>query len=276
MDLGMDLVKTQSQYLITNLYRWSQKIDFIYQCGPYVLKVAETKEEVIECFKLRHKVFYEELAGVQKATGMDYDIYDNYCDHLIIIDQQTNKIVGTYRLNCSKFGYDFYIASEFEIEDWLDSQNKTVLELGRACIDQNHRRGIVISLLWKGIAEYMRRSNAEILIGCSSVKYESSKTAAMIFKYFEEKGVLSKNLVSPQEDYIIPDFTFWQMCYSEGLAYNQFKEIEDHIPSLLNSYIKSGAKVLSYPAHDKDMKCIDFVTVLDWSDLDERLIKKFG
>ena len=276
MGLRIETIKKQSQFWITDLYKWNQKIDFQFTVGPYVLKVAKTKEEVLECFKLRHEVFYEELAGVQKRTRLDYDIYDNHCDHLVIIDQPTNQVIGTYRLNCSKFGNELYTASEFAIENWLNEHDGIILELGRACIHQNHRRGIVISLLWKGIAEYMRLTGATTLIGCSSIKYVNSKTAAMIFKFFEESKLLAPILVRPHSDYAIPDFTFWQLCYNEGLGFNQFNETEQLIPSLFKSYLKAGAKVLSYPAYDKDMKCIDFVTVLNWSDLDQKLVKKFG
>lgn len=275
MGLRIETIKKQSQFWITDLYRWSPNVDFQFSCGPYDLKLAKTKDEVLECFKLRYEIFYEELAGTQKISRLDYDTYDNHCDHLIIVDRPTNKVVGTYRLNCSKFSDTFYTTSEFQIEEWLKSQTDTFLELGRACIHKDHRRGIVMSLLWKGIAEYMQATRAEKLIGCSSVKYINSKTAAMIFKYLEETNSLAKEIVKPQASYNIPDFIFWLLCCNEGLTLNQFKEVEAMIPALLKSYLKAGAKVLSYPAHDRDMKCLDFVTVLDWKDLDQKLVKKF-
>ena len=52
-------------------------------------------------------------------------------------------------------------------------------------------------------------------------------------------------------------------------------EAEEKIPSLLKSYLKAGAKVGSYPAYDEEFQCIDFVTLIDRNEMDEKLVKKF-
>jgi putative hemolysin len=46
------------------------------------------------------------------------------------------------------------------------------------------------------------------------------------------------------------------------------------IPSLLNSYLKVGAKVCGTPALDKSFKCIDFLTLLDVSEMQKQHIRK--
>jgi putative hemolysin len=66
------------------------------------------------------------------------------------------------------------------------------------------------------------------------------------------------------------------MVFSRGLTEMQIIEAEEKIPSLLKSYIKAGAKVCSYPALDLDFNCIDFMTVLKRSELDQKLVKKFN
>jgi len=37
------------------------------------------------------------------------------------------------------------------------------------------------------------------------------------------------------------------------------------IPDLLKSYLKFGAKICSYPAYDKEFRCFDFLTVIDYN-----------
>ncbi len=238
--------------------------------------MAQTQTEVIRCFKLRHEVFYEEMAGRLSKSRLDYDEYDAVCDHLVIVHRPTEKIVGTYRINFSESSARFYTESEFDVSNWIDSQNENFIELGRACIQKNHRRGLVISLLWRGIAEYMKLVQAETLIGCSSIKVSDTRSAALIYKYFEVKGNLSNEIFNPHSKYRMNDFLFWMMVFSKGLSEQQIIEAEEKIPSLLKSYIKAGAKVCSYPALDLEFKCLDFVTILKRSELDQKFVKKYN
>jgi len=55
----------------------------------------------------------------------------NIDDHIIIIDKNINKIIGTYRINI--YNKKFYSAKEFYINDLLALKGKKA-ELGRACI----------------------------------------------------------------------------------------------------------------------------------------------
>ncbi len=221
-------------------------------------------------------MFCEELAGRSTKTGLDFDKYDTVCDHLIIIHKESKTTVGTYRINLSQTPSELYTNSEFEIAEWVGRQTNSFIELGRACIHHEHRRGIVISLLWRGIAEYMKMANADLLLGCSSVKVTDTRSAAMVFKYFEINGHLSPEIFNPRKKFQMKDFLFWMMVFSKGLNENQMLEAEEKIPSLLKSYIKAGAKVASYPALDMDFNCIDLITTLKRSEMDHKLAKKFN
>jgi putative hemolysin len=272
----IDSVIQKSQIYYTRLSKWKNKADFKIQTGPYVLQMAKSKEQVLECFKLRYEVFCKEMAGSTKKTGLDYDKYDNFCDHLIIVHEPTQKIVGTYRMNFSKTSEIFYTESEFEITNWITEQSSAFIELGRACIHSEHRRGIVISLLWRGIAEYMKMMGAETLIGCSSIKVTDARSAALVFKYFEMNDAIYTEIFNSREKYQMKDLLFWLMVFSKGLTDAQVAEAEEKVPSLLKSYIKAGAKIASYPAYDKEFRCIDFVTILNRADMDQKLVKKFS
>lgn len=272
----IDNVIQQSQIYFTRLSKWKSKADLYIEAGPYMLQMARTKKEVLECFKLRHEVFCVEMAGQAKKLKLDFDKYDHFCDHLIIVHEPTQKIVGTYRMNFSETSDVFYTESEFEMSDWVSMQTAPFIELGRACIEKDHRRGIVITLLWRGIAEYMKIMGADKLIGCSSVKVTDARSAALVYKYFEMTGALTDDVFKPHDKYQMKDLLFWLMVFSKGLTENQIKEAEEKIPSLLKSYLKAGAKISSYPAYDQEFKCIDFITVMVRSEMDSRLSKKFN
>jgi len=261
---------------MTRISKWKSKVSLNIEVGPYVLKLAETQKEVISCFQLRHQVFYQELSGKTKKTKLDFDDFDPICDHLIIVEQTTQKIVGTYRMHSSNESNRFYTETEFEMPRQMNCFRPSFVELGRACIHQDHRKGLVISLLWRGIVEYMNRTEAAYLIGCSSLKYNNTRQVALVYKYFEQKELLSSQIFKPQKAYQLSDFLFWLMVYSAGLNDKQIEEAEQLIPSLLKTYIKAGAKIASYPAYDKEFNCIDFITILKKSEMNSRFTSKLS
>src|SRR5437868_12284710 len=192
LDLGsLDRVSTtlssMYQMRLNRINKFKPKIEVRSEVGPFVVKTVASAEELKEALRLRYQVFHREMIGKTKETGVDVDEYDFLCDHLVIVEKKTNKIVGTYRLNCSDFSNDFYSAREFNLSRVMQ-QLGTKLELGRACIHKDFRRGVVISLLWRGIAEYMASSRAQLLFGCGSIKTENPRQAALLYKHFQSNG----------------------------------------------------------------------------------------
>ena len=62
--------------------------------------LATCPTEVLEAQKLRYRVFADEMgARLQtRVPGVDRDLYDPFCDHLIVRDEDAGRIVGTYRI----------------------------------------------------------------------------------------------------------------------------------------------------------------------------------
>lgn len=267
-------LKTNYKFRSHGIHRFGPKFSIAFEAGPYLVKTATTKTELIECFRLRNEVFNREFRGVNNLE-YDFDDFDSACDHIIILHRESQKIVGTYRLNSTLFSKSFYTLTEFEIKNFR-SLPGPILELGRACIQKDHRRGIVISLLWRGIAEYMKLSNSRTLIGCSSIKICDSREAALVYQYLSSKGHLDTRFgAKPKPNYEMDNFAVWheylRVHYNEKLAL----EAENLLPSLLKSYLKMGAKIMAEPAFDQDFNCIDLLTVLEKDKLLETAGKRF-
>jgi len=67
----------------------------------YCCRLAQTPEDIEKAQMLRFQVFNLELEeGLDEAftTGRDEDPFDTICDHLIVEDRASGRIVGTYRL----------------------------------------------------------------------------------------------------------------------------------------------------------------------------------
>jgi putative hemolysin len=224
----------------------------VYQSAEnFILKTAESPFEMKEVLRLRHDVFYKELQDKVTSNQMDIDELDNTCDHLLIIDKKSRKIVGTYRLISSTFSDKFYSEGEFDLSGLLELPGNK-LELGRACIHPDFRTGAIINLLWKGIAEYIKKTDTKYLFGCASVNTVDKEQAGRILGYLEQKELSSNQYgVKPIGK------------YEAGIeALPVAPTTEKEIPALISSYILAGAKFYGPPALDEDFQCFDFFMML--------------
>ena len=154
------------------------------------VSLASTPEEVREVQRLRYKVFIETmgLSALANADGLDSDEFDSYCDHLIVRDTNTLRVVGTYRVmspHAARSMGRYYSEQEFDLGR-LDNLRSSIAEAGRACIDPEYRSGSVIMLLWAGLAAFMRRERCDYLMGCASVSLaDGGHNAAALYHSLE-------------------------------------------------------------------------------------------
>jgi putative hemolysin len=258
------------------VHKFKAKIEIESERGPFVLKTVSRREELVEALRLRYQVFHQEMLGKTKSRGLDVDPFDFVCDHLVIIDKKINKVIGTYRLNCSSFSSQWYSAQEFNLRKVLEGPGVKI-ELGRACIHKDYRRGPVIALLWRGIAEYMNASGAETLFGCASIKTQSARQAALLYHYFAQEGRFKEeSLCPPTLKYSMPHLATWISAFDRPLTEEEKTEADELIPSLCRAYLKVGASLGGEPAWDEEFQCIDFLTILPRENLNKALWRKYN
>jgi len=223
--------------------------------GKYQIRLAASEAEREAACRLRFKVFNLELGeGLMSSysTGLDKDRFDYVCDHLIVEDRSSGEVVGTYRMQSgseARNHWGYYSAQEFEFAPYEPVRDQ-VLELGRASIDRDHRSSEVLTLLWRGIAQYCKSSGLRYLIGCSSL---NSQDPAEGWAIYEQ---LSPYLASPE--FRTSPTLFYTLPPGNGLPQNPPK-----IPRLLKTYIGVGARICGEPAWDREFGTIDFLTLLD-------------
>ncbi|MCH8620816.1 GNAT family N-acyltransferase [Undibacterium sp. TS12] len=232
------------------------------------LSLATTPEEVKEVQRLRYKVFIESmgLSALSNPDGLDKDEFDDHCDHLIVRDSKSLKVVGTYRIlgpNAARHIGRYYSETEFDLSR-LQHIRSSVAEAGRACIHPDYRSGAVIMLLWAGLAAYMRRERCSYLIGCASISLtDGGQNAAAIYRS------LSASDFSPLEYRVVPHTPF-------PLDEIDSSSTEARIPPLLKGYIRAGAWVCGEPAWDPDFHSADLFVMLPLANLDNRYARHYG
>ncbi|MBP5407762.1 MAG: GNAT family N-acetyltransferase, partial [Bacilli bacterium] len=73
---------------------------FDYKLGKYRLRLLDKNndEELKAVQRLRYNDLLKEFNDELDNNGIDDDHYDKYSDSLIVIDEEENLLVGTYRL----------------------------------------------------------------------------------------------------------------------------------------------------------------------------------
>jgi len=233
----------------------------------YASRLARNAEEVRTAQALRFTVFNLELnEGLTEslATGLDSDPFDEVCDHLLVEHLPTGEVVGTYRLQTgltAAANRGYYSEQEFDFHPFEPIRSE-LIELGRACVHQQHRNLIVLGLLWKGIADYARERGGRCLCGCSSITSQDPAVGASAYA-----DLCRKHLAQAQwRTKPLPAF---------DCPLNQLTEDAPKIPRLLRAYLSIGAKICGPPALDRHFKTIDFLTLLDLDSMPAMVRERF-
>lgn len=250
----------------------SARFSIFVDTSRFTIKTADSWNEFLQVIKLRHEVFIREGLKKRTALRVDLDKFDFVCDHLIIVEKATSRVVGTYRLISSHVSKDYYSESEFYLKDFLKRPG-TKLELGRACIHQDYRNGITMTLLWRGLVEYMKATKTDYLFGCSSIKTIDPLQTAFIYKFLQERGHTTDVYgIHPTKKYAFKKMREF-LKSMEGLVTGV--QGDSLVPSLLKSYLNAGAKVCGEPALDKPFHCVDFFTVLETKNISDSYERKY-
>lgn len=237
------------------------------KASPISVTWARHQDEVKEAQRLRYKVFAEEMGARLKpsAEGLDVDIFDNFCEHLLVRDNETLKVIGTYRAlpphQAKQMGC-LYSDSEFDLTRLRHLRHKMV-EVGRSCVHRDYRSGGVIMALWSGLGQYMKKNNYEVMLGCASVQMgDGGHYAASLAK-----------ILSTEQHLTDIEYRVFPRLALPVEELNSSLEVEP--PALIKGYLRLGAKICGNPAWDPDFNTADFLTMLRLDDIHPRYAKHF-
>ena len=236
---------------------------------------ARHLDEVREAQRLRYEVFAGEMGAIlsNAVPGHDVDLFDDYCEHLLVRDGATRKVIGTYRVltpQQAKRAGSTYSDTEFDLVR-LRPLRESMVELGRSCVHRDHRQGGVIMALWGALAAFMQRNRLDTMIGCASIpmQYEGphgmiggGHAAASIWRQVKDKHM------APIDCHVRPRLPL-PVDRLDG-------SLEVEPPALIKGYLRLGAKVLGAPAWDPDFNSADLPMMMRIADLPQRYQKHFS
>jgi len=231
------------------------------------VELADSPQAVREAQALRYRVFGEELGANLKpgAKGLDIDEFDAVCEHLLVRETKTGRVVGCTRLlsdaSAAELGR-FYSESEFDLGA-IPALPGHLLELGRTCVSPECRHGSVIAVLWSGVAHYIQRHEVDYLFGCASVPLgdDDCQAAAIMNR-------LRRQAMAPEGLRVVPRMPLKTTLSAED-------GVDAPLPALLKGYVRLGAIACGEPCRDPDFEVGDILMLLDMRSLNPSYARHF-
>ncbi|MET9256167.1 GNAT family N-acyltransferase [Streptomyces sp. NPDC003717] len=238
----------------------------------YTVSLARDEDDVRAAQRLRHDVFAGEMGALLTTPqpGYDIDPFDAHCDHLLVREEGTGEVVGTYRLlppERAAVAGRLYAQAEFDLAA-LDPIRPGLVEVGRSCVHPTHRDGAVIGLIWAGTARYMAERGHAWLAGCCSIPLaDGGALAAATWQQVRARHLAPEEYrVRPLLPWVPPAAASAPADGPAGRA---------GLPALLRGYLRLGAWICGEPAHDADFGVADLYVLLPMDRIAPRYLRHF-
>ncbi|MEM9724246.1 MAG: GNAT family N-acyltransferase [Pseudomonadota bacterium] len=264
--------------------------------GRYDVRLAETAEDVRAAQRLRHRVFRADRGAEQAPNGaaksdpidgaavdmgsidaepidadpIDADAFDAACDHVLIEDRRSGQLVCCFRLLPLESGRDIertYSAQYYELSSLTDYPGK-IVEMGRFCIDPEHRNADVLRVAWVAMTHYVDERGFELLCGCSSFEGNDSDVYADAFALLRERHLAPTRWL-PR----VKAPKVFRFAKQLRLKRSDPVKAMRLMPPLLRGYLSLGGWVSDHAVIDQDLNTLHVFTGLEVKRVPERKVK---
>jgi L-ornithine Nalpha-acyltransferase len=250
------------------------------------VRLAETDSEIEAAQRLRYHVFYEEMSAVpspaMRQERRDFDHFDNFCDHLLVVDREAHgedgqpRVVGTYRMmrdvDARRAG-GFYTGGEFDIAPLISSLDKgaKLLELGRSCVLKAYRsKPISVQLLWRGLGVFNDRFSTDLMFGCASLAGTDPDALALPLSYLHHFHAMPENLPVRAQDNLYVEMNRIPKDKIDP------KEALRALPPLIKGYVRAGARIGNGAVIDHQFGTTDVFIYFPLSNMNARYQSRFS
>ncbi|SOH92365.1 Putative hemolysin [Monaibacterium marinum] len=224
----------------------------VFRKGRYRVRFAQSDADIVAAQRLRFRTFRGEQAGV------DADDFDKTCIHVLIEEERSDTLVCCYRLMPFETGTQIgnsYSAQYYEL-DALAAFPGPMVEMGRFCIDPDHRDPDILRIAWGAMVRYVDDHNVELLFGCSSFHGVEAEAYMDAFDLLRERHLAPKRWLPRVKAPSV--FRFGQRLHRPDL-----KKAMKAMPPLLRTYLLMGGWVSDHAVVDKDMNTLHVFTGLE-------------
>nr|CAD6426842.1 GNAT family N-acetyltransferase [Rhizobium sp. Q54] len=257
--------------------------EILGRIGSLETRLARNEREVDAAQAVRFRVFVEEMKAQLPPDAMrlrrDVDVFDSFCDHLLVIDRAIegdveDQIVGTYRVLRQQVAMShggFYSASEFEIGPMLERHpDKQFMELGRSCVLPAYRTKRTVELLWQGNWAYALRHGIGAMFGCASFPGVRPEEHALALSFLHHNVKVSGEWAVSARPELHREM---DLMPREGV---DARKALAAMPPLIKGYLRLGAMIGEGAVVDQAFNTTDVLVVLPIAAISARYINYYG
>ena len=227
----------------------------------FTTSFARTGAELEEAQRLRYKVFIEEMGATWHCASekIDDDNFDLYCEHLLVRDNNDNKVISTCRImppEQAQARGSYFTETEFDLSRLFQIRDR-IAEVSHLCCHSDYRDRATIDQLWNGLNNYMFSHKHTYLIGCVNLSMDDGGhyAASVYYKIHQQYAASAEYRVFPR-------------CTLPLKTLNNSLDVS--IPPLLKSYLRQGAYICGAPAWNSHFNTADLFIIVPLLHLNSR------
>lgn len=220
--------------------------------GRYTARLARGTKDIEMAQTLRGRAFGRQSDG----RWLDKDPFDARCDHVLIEDHQSGRLVCCFRFLPLASGAEInscYSAQFYDLKR-LAAFNQPMVEMGRFCVDTTVSDPDILRIAWAAMTDYVDRNGVELLFGCASFSGTDPKVYSDAFDLLNSR-------------YLVPDHWRPEVKSPDVVSLARpMPAVADsrqgllRMPPMLRTYLMMGGWVSDHAVIDHDMGTLHVFT----------------
>lgn len=233
----------------------------IWGKGRYRTRIADGPSDLRAAQRLRYRAFFSGTCNTQHAEDLDTDAFDALCNHVLVEEAKTGRLVATFRLMQFSSGAEIgrsYSAQFYDLEA-LRAYDGPMAEIGRFCLKPGNSDPDILRAAWGALTGFVEREGIGMLFGCSSFQGTDAEYYADAF------AVLTKHHLAPRR--WLPRIKAPNVFrFAERLKGTPDRAMGlRRMPPLLRSYLIMGGWVSDHAVVDRELNTLHVFTGLEIS-----------
>lgn len=233
--------------------------------GRYLARLAETEDDLRAAQRLRWLAFIAARGtGGQdardSAASRDADDYDTACSHVLIEDQRSGQLVGTFRFMLFADGSQIgssYSARYYNLSR-LQKFAGPMVEMGRFCVHPERSDPDILRIAWGAMTAYVDRHGVQLLFGCSSFIGTETQGYADAFALLKDRYLAPRRWL-PR----VKAPNVFRFASALRRVTPDLRRAQAVMPPLLRSYLLMGGWVSDHAVVDDQLGTLHVFTGLE-------------
>lgn len=231
--------------------------------GRYRARFAQGEADLAAAQALRFRTFIDgrgAALGGERADGREADAFDAVCDHILVEEARTNRLVCCFRMLPLAGGAEIgrsYSAQYYDLNGFADYEGRLV-EMGRFCIDPAYKDPDILRVAWGAMTRYVDEQDVDLLFGCSSFAGTEAESYMDAFALLKERHLAPPRLFPKVKAPSV--FRFAKMLRWRK---PNLKLAQKAMPPLLRTYLAMGGWVSDHAVVDRDLNTLHVFTGLE-------------